>query len=68
MEKVKIKTEFIKLDQFVKYVGLAGSGADAKNMVSEEMIKVNGQVELQRGKKLRSGDKIEINSKAFEIE
>lgn len=68
MEKVKIKTEFIKLDQFVKYVGLAGSGADAKNMVSEEMIKVNGQVELQRGKKLRSGDKIDINGKAFEIE
>lgn len=68
MEKVKIKTEFIKLDQFIKYVGLAGSGADAKNMVAEEMIKVNGQVELQRGKKLRSGDKIEINGKTFEIE
>jgi ribosome-associated protein len=37
-------------------------------MVSEEMIKVNGQVELQRGKKLRPGDKIEIKGKTFEIE
>ncbi len=68
MEKIKIKTEFIKLDQFIKYVGVADSGAEAKSIVSEELIKVNGQVELQRGKKLRSGDKIEIKGKAFEIE
>jgi ribosome-associated protein len=67
MEKVRINTEFIKLDQFIKWVGIAGSGSEAKSIVSEEMVKVNGKIEVQRGKKLRKGDIIDINGSVYEI-
>ncbi|WP_028829705.1 S4 domain-containing protein YaaA [Proteocatella sphenisci] len=67
MEKIKIDTEFIKLDQFLKMVDVAGSGGQAKIMVFSEEVKVNGEVETQRGKKLRSGDIIEVDNKKFQI-
>lgn len=67
MEKVKINTEFIKLDQFLKYAGVTDSGAEAKVAISEGAVKVNGEVALQRGKKLRTGDRIELDGKQFEI-
>lgn len=60
MREVKINTEFIKLDQFLKFEGLAGTGGEAKNIIKEGMIKVNGNVEKARGKKLRKGDIIEV--------
>lgn len=68
MEKVKISTEFIKLDQFLKWVGAVDSGVEAKQLILEGKIKVNGATELQRGKKLRPGDTIEIGKSFFEIE
>lgn len=68
MENIKINTEYIKLDQFLKYVSLISSGADAKIIIKEGNVKVNDEVELQRGKKLRSGDTIEYNGKSFRIE
>jgi len=67
MEKIKIDTEFIKLDQFLKMVDVAGSGGQAKIMIVSEDVKVNGAVETQRGKKLRSGDTIEVDNKKFQI-
>lgn len=67
MEKIKIDTEFIKLDQFLKMVNIAGSGGQAKIMILSEDVKVNGQIETQRGKKLRSGDIIEVDNKKFQI-
>lgn len=67
MEKVKIDTEFIKLDQFLKMVNIAPSGGQAKIMIMSEDVKVNGDVELQRGKKLRSNDIIEVHNKKFQI-
>lgn len=67
MEKIKIDTEFIKLDQFLKMVNIAGSGGQAKIMILSEEIKVNGVIETQRGKKLRSGDTIEVEDKKFQI-
>ncbi|MGL5255564.1 MAG: S4 domain-containing protein YaaA [Proteocatella sp.] len=67
MEKIKIDTEFIKLDQFLKMVNIAGSGGQAKIMILSEDVKVNGQIETQRGKKLRSGDTIEVDNKKFQI-
>ena len=67
MEKVKIDTEFIKLDQFLKMVNIAGSGGQAKIMIISEDVKVNGTIETQRGKKLRSGDVIEAEGRKFQI-
>lgn len=67
MEKVKIDTEFIKLDQFLKMVNIAPSGGQAKIMIMSEDVKVNGNIELQRGKKLRSNDIIEVHNKKFQI-
>ena len=67
MEKIKIDTEFIKLDQFLKMVNIAGSGGQAKIMIMSEDVKVNGAVETQRGKKLRSGDMIEAEGRKFQI-
>jgi len=68
MEKIKISTEYIKLDQFLKYTGISFSGAEAKNYISDGKVKVNGNIELQRGKKLKPGDKIEAAGKIYLIE
>ncbi len=67
MEKVKIETEYIKLDQFLKFVGCADTGAHAKEMVLSGNIKVNGETEMQRGKKLRSGDIVEAFGQKYEV-
>ncbi len=68
MEKVEISTEFIKLDQFLKWTGLCDTGAEAKMEILEGKVKVNGVTETQRGKKLRKGDTIEHQGKIFVIE
>lgn len=68
MEKITINTEFIKLDQFLKWVGIAETGSHAKDMIAEEQVKVNGKVETRRGKKLYPGDKVEAFGKIFVIE
>lgn len=67
MNKVKIETEFIKLDQFLKYENIAGSGGEAKSIILDGMVKVNGNVELARGKKLYKGDIVEVFSELYEI-
>jgi len=68
MEKIKIETEYIKLDQFLKWVSIVGSGSDAKEVIFNGDVKVNGEVELRRGKKLRPGDIIEVDEKKYIIE
>lgn len=56
MYEINIKTEFIKLDAFLKFCGEAGTGGEAKLLVAEEKVKVNGLVCTARGKKLYDGD------------
>ena len=58
MEKipVNITTEYIKLDQLLKFSGIAENGADAKDMILSGMVSVNGGECLMRGKKIRAGD------------
>ena len=68
MEKVQIVTEFIKLEQLMKLAGMVGSGAEAKIMIGEGKVLVNGNVESRRGKKLRPGDKVEFEEKNYLIE
>ena len=59
-EKVKITTEFIKLDQLLNFSGIAETGADAKDMIIDEIVAVNGEICTMRGKKIRSGDEVTL--------
>ena len=56
MEKIVLRDEFIKLGQALKAAGLVESGVEAKDVITEGYVKVNGKVEIQRGKKLYDGD------------
>lgn len=67
MEKIKINTEYIKLDQFLKFIGIASTGGEAKVIVFDGLVKVNGEVTSQRGKKLRKDDVVEIDNTKYVI-
>lgn len=67
MEIIKLKEEYIKLGQALKAAGLVESGVDAKFAVQDGLVKVNGQVETQRGKKLVEGDIVEYNGNSIKI-
>ncbi|MCR5141775.1 MAG: RNA-binding S4 domain-containing protein [Ruminococcus sp.] len=58
--KVEIKPPFIKLDSLLKFTGLSETGGDAKLVIAEGRIKVNGEICTARGKKIYPGDKVEI--------
>jgi ribosome-associated protein len=60
LQEISIDTEFIKLDQFLKYVSVVQTGGQAKMMISEGIIKINGEVVLERGRKIRKNDIVEI--------
>lgn len=68
METIHIKDDFIKLGQALKLAGLVDSGVDAKFVIQDGLVKVNGQVETQRGKKLVHGDHVSYNGKEFKVE
>ena len=58
---VKIHTEYIKLDDLLKFAGVLGSGGQAKAVIVDGLVKVDGEVCTMRGKKLRSGDTVELD-------
>ena len=68
MEIIKLRDEFIKLGQALKAAGLVESGVDAKLVILDGQGKVNGAVELQRGKKLHAGDVVEYDGETIRIE
>ena len=67
MKETIIESEYIKLGQFLKYEGLVDTGGEAKNIIKEGLVKVNGIVETARGKKLYKGDVIEVFGKTIRI-
>lgn len=67
MEKISIDTEFIKLDSMLKFAAAVGTGGEAKLVINQGMVKVNGEVCTMRGKKLRPGDKVRFQNMDFEI-
>ena len=67
MEIIKLKEEYIKLGQALKAAGLVESGVDAKFAVQDGLVKVNGQVKTQRGKKLVEGDIVEYDGNSIKI-
>lgn len=58
--EIYIKDEFIKLGQALKFAGLVGSGVDAKFVIQDGKVKVNGETDTRRGKKLYDGDCFEF--------
>lgn len=66
-EQVKIETEFIKLDSLLKFSGAAETGGQAKELVTEGLVRVNGEPCAMRGKKIRPGDRVEVDGQ-IEIE
>ncbi len=68
MEKITINTEYIKLDQLLKFSGITYSGAEAKEIILEGKVTVNGNVEIQRGKKIRKGDVVKYMDHVLQIE
>lgn len=58
----------IKLDSFLKYKNLVGSGGEAKMLIQDGYVKVNGKVELRRGRKLVNGDSVEFNNEKYTVD
>jgi len=67
MKEININTEYIKLDQLLKFANAVEGGGMAKNVILDGLVKVNEEVVLQRGKKLREGDMIEFNNEKYLI-
>lgn len=67
MDQIQLKDDFIKLGQALKLAGLVETGVEAKIVIQDGEVKVNGIVETQRGKKLVDGDVVEYNGQQFSI-
>lgn len=67
MKEIKLREEYIKLGQVLKAAGLVESGVDAKFVIQDGLVKVNGQVDTQRGKKLYEGDIVEFENLQIKI-
>ena len=67
-ETVTISTEFIKLDALLKFAGLVNSGGEAKTLIQEGDVLVNGEVCTMRGKKLRPGDTVTLGEETVIIQ
>jgi len=60
MQIIEIKTDYIKMDQLIKFAGIVANGSDAKFMIADGLVRLNGDLCTQRGKKIRNGDIVEI--------
>lgn len=67
MLTIELREDFIKLGQALKAAGLVGSGVDAKFVIQDGLVKVNGETEFQRGKKLYDGDIVTYNGESVKI-
>ena len=65
--ELKLRDEFIKLGQALKAAGLVDSGLDAKIVIQDGLVRVNGEVETRRGKKLYDGDVVEFDGETVRI-
>ena len=71
METIQINTDFIKLDAFLKFAALVGTGGEAKMVIADGMVKVNDEICTMRGKKLqklRAGDTVEFAGQTLLVE
>ena len=68
METIQITSEFIKLDALLKYAALVGTGGEAKMVIADGMVTVNGEVCTMRGKKIRPGDVVSFADAEIRVE
>lgn len=68
MEIIKLREEFIKLGQALKAAGLVESGVEAKEVIQEGIVMVNGEVDTRRGRKLYAGDQVVFDGEEIKIE
>jgi ribosome-associated protein len=66
--KLEITTDYIKLDSFLKLVNLVGSGGEAKEMIIAGQVRVNGEQEMRRGRKLYPGDRVSLGGHEFLVD
>ena len=67
-ETIKIETPFIRLDALLKFAGAVETGGEAKLLIQDGEVRVNGQVCTQRGKKLCPGDRAELDGRVYLVE
>ena len=68
MEVIHLKEDYIKLGQALKAANLVDSGGEAKAVIQDGLVRVNGEADTRRGKKLVAGDIVEYNGKTVKIE
>ena len=68
METIKLRDEYIKLGQALKAAGMVDSGVEAKEVITDGMVTVNGETDTRRGRKLYDGDMVEFNGNQIKIE
>lgn len=64
----KISSDYIKLDSFLKGINLVGSGGEAKLLIADGLVMVNGETETRRGRKLYPGDRVQLDGREFIVE
>ena len=67
MEEITISTEFIKLDSLLKFAALAGTGGEAKQLIQEGLVSVNGEICQARGKKTFPGDEVSFDGRKLRV-
>ncbi|AUA38980.1 RNA-binding mediating protein [Clostridioides difficile] len=67
MTEITIESEYIKLDQFLKLAEIASTGGHAKFLIQEGLVTVNDEIELRRGKKIKSGDIVKIEGTKIKV-
>lgn len=67
MQEIEINTEFIKLGQLLKMSGIADSGSFAKMIIADGLVKVNGEVDLRRGRKVVCGDIVTFQEESIKV-
>ena len=67
MEEIKIYTDYIKLDDLLKFAGMLGTGGMAKAVIQDGLVTVNGEVCTMRGKKLRGGEIVSFNGQTVKV-
>ena len=68
MQKIKLREEFIKLGQVLKAAGLVESGVEAKEVIQNGLVLVNGEIDERRGRKLYDGDIVVFDGEEIKIE
>lgn len=67
MKEIKIETEFIKLEQLMKFASMVQTGGEAKMLINQELVLVNGEICTMRGKKIRPGDEVEFDGEIYKV-